>query len=241
MKIIGGHDYYDGAGLGVDSEVVFVRTARRFAPGDHPFELPPSMRSSSWKLYVKYFHVLIAGEVHPGIQEVHASDYLWSRGRYQWVPERKVHHYSLDAALASVDALVESGRLPSSTRLLRSAGSWRAEMTDHFQRPSTPAMIEWMVTEQIKTGIVIRDGNHRPEPGDVVDADIATLKDWEVYKIIDPATAHMRLSNWIGGVLPSSRPTVEISDQDRIRKAGVDVQASFRTPKGDYKPRRRRR
>jgi hypothetical protein len=47
---------------------------------------------------------------------------------------------------------------------------------------------------------------------------------------VDPATAHMRIANWVGGVLPSAPETVEISDTSRIRKAGFDLRTSFRKP-----------
>jgi hypothetical protein len=63
----------------------------------------------------------------------------------------------------------------------------------------------------------------------------ACLKELELYRKIDPTTAHMRISSFVSGVLPFERETVEIGDRDRIRKAGFDLKSSFRRPKGQKK------
>jgi len=59
----------------------------------------------------------------------------------------------------------------------------------------------------------------------------ARLTELELFRKLDPATAHMRIASFLSGVLPFSRPTVELPDRDRIRKAGFDLKSSFRRAK----------
>ena len=43
-----------------------------------------------------------------------------------------------------------------------------------------------------------------------------------------PAEAHMEIANWVGGVLTTTKPMIELSNNDRIEKAGFDKKISFR-------------
>ena len=62
---------------------------------------------------------------------------------------------------------------------------------------------------------------------------------FHLYRKVDASDAHMRISRFISGVLPSRESMVELSDADRLRKAGMDA-TSFRG-RPAKKPRRRRR
>lgn len=67
------------------------------------------------------------------------------------------------------------------------------------------------------------------------------LKDLEFFKIFDPYTAYQELSMYVSGVLGVGSPeTIEVSNDVLMHKRGFgDV--SFKTMKGDKKPRRMNR
>ena len=54
------------------------------------------------------------------------------------------------------------------------------------------------------------------------------LKSLQFYKCVDPHTCHMEIANFISGVLPESKPMIELTNNDRIQKAGFDLKKSFR-------------
>ena len=105
-----------------------------------------------------------------------------------------------------------------------------------------PEAVDWMIRNRAVTGIA--RGKDKSVSGirrriTVADINVDTLGEREFFRVLDPATAHMRISSFVGGVLPVSEDLVEISDQDRIVKAGFDRRSSFR--KGPTKAGKRRK
>ena len=113
---------------------------------------------------------------------------------------------------------------------------WHASDADAFMaRRGEGPWARWLAEHQVATGVI--EGVRRrhtlpPTPvlATTLVANTDNVKDYEAYRALDPATAHMRIANWVGGVLPSAPEAVEVSNASRIRKAGFDLRTSFRTP-----------
>lgn len=246
MRILGGKDYYDGAGMGVDREVVFLRKLKVDPEVFPEFRLPRTGsrvfwdgRSAMIEDLTPYL-VLLAGEAWPFF--VHSL-----RARYAWEQGSPAEVRQIVTDLPKAKALMEeiSGRAW--------LGDWH-RATDAFGRPLPPrlsleaflglpreALMGFAIERRIITAIVrpVKENERLKErPETVIEANGCGLGDLGFMRVVDPATAHMRIANFISGVLPQSRETVEITDKDRIRKAGFD-QASFRDWKGKKKPRRK--
>jgi hypothetical protein len=233
MKIIQGHDYYDGAGLGVDETIVFVRKAQEYT--DTPFDLPGGTFGHGDRAGLRFLLVLLGGDVYPAIMEMHRGGFGTRRNRagepiYQ--ESRTEYHYDLETALAARQRLIDKG-------ILKERVFWRRnlenDITRHFRERDNDIWTKWMIENKISTGTVLRKDRKT-----VCTANVSDLKDIEFFRCVDPATAHMRIANWIGGVLPSGPETLEIDDKHRIKKAGFD-DSSFRRPKGVKKPRRKKK
>lgn len=240
MKIIGGYDYYDGAGWGIDPDILFLRQERVIEPG--PFQLPRPLEARDGRARLHFFFLLIGGEVMPGVREQFSSIYAYGydrNGRRDAYPGRQdprdVFHYDIDAAMQALEAITPPERKRMSF-LFRSGSD---EIAAHFAAPRRAARTDWMITERVSTGVIERGGYRGTEPAHarINCSDLARL---EAYRVCDPASAHMKISAWIGGVLPSGPETVEISDTSKLRKAGFDDRTSFRQSPGVKKPRRRK-
>lgn len=240
MKIIGGHDYYDGAGLGVDETTLFLR--REEVRLDAPFTLPASVSPARYsRPCLRFFYVLVGGEVIPGLREQRRD---FSRRKPNGDLERVYPadnlHYDLESALA---AIARYKKVVAEEKLI----SWRRDLTDivtqHFKVTEKSDWTDWMIENRVITGYIYRKRSQDPKTGryqveHVLEANTDQLKELEVYRVLDPATAHMRISNFIGGVLPTGTKTIEIEDRYRLEMAGFHSETSFRMPKGTKKPRR---
>ncbi len=91
---------------------------------------------------------------------------------------------------------------------------WHASDADAFMaRRGEGPWTRWLAEHQVVTGVI--EGVRRrhtlpatPPPATTLVANTDNLKDYEAYRALDPATAHMRIANWVGGVLPSApRPS----------------------------------
>lgn len=230
MRIIGGHDYYDGAGMGVDRGVVFVRDAARHIADlpvvtDHPFRVPDPASygygSESTELIPTL--ILIGGERVPALEERRARSW------------RITSRFIYDAREAQEAVLEARERHPSRLRRWRTR-SFPDELRAFFEVGIRPEETAWLIDHHVTVLTTWRPGNWSGRE-EAVPAQInhACLKEVELYKRIDPATAHMRVSSFVSGVLPFQRETVELSDKDRIRKAGFDLKGSFRKEPGKKK------
>jgi len=241
MKIIGGHDYYDGAGYGVDEAIVFIRKQGEEI-WDIPFELPPPTNDSILGSGLSFHYVLVAGKAYPVVREVHDGHYADrrnSRGERVWREPRTAWHYDRASALAALKCLRR--RKSVTGRRLTFMPRTEDRIDRFFRETERKEWTAWMIENRIVTGLVSWKRVDAERKGSYLEPNIATLKEVEFYRILDPATIHMEISNFIGGVLPSGPDTVEISDRSRILKAGFDLKSSFRKDAGIKKPRRRKR
>lgn len=221
MRLIGGHDYYDGAGMGVDTSVVFVRDPARHlfqleTRRNHPFRVPKTLGygGGAERTDLLPTLILIGGERVPALEE---------RVTRAWKTASEFHFVFPDALRA-----VEQARERHPSRV--SPWGWRGfpdDLRNFFETGIRPEETGWLIDNHVtvlttwwppfwKEKTVPAQINH------------ACLKELELYKRLDPTTAHMRIAAFISGVLPFQRETVELSDKDRIRKAGFDLKASFR-------------
>lgn len=231
MKIIGGHDYYDGAGMGVDASVVFVRdNARRLADlpviTDHPLRVPKPVSYGDVRNGVELIPtlILIGGERVAALEE---------RVMPSW-REGSVFHYTLSDALNVFERARE--RHPNRWGSFLRRRTFLDELRAFFEADIRPEETAWLIDNHVTVLTTWRPGNWGARQESVpAQINHACLKEVELYKKLDPATAHMRVSSFISGVLPFQRETVELSDKDRIRKAGFDLKGSFRKAPGQKK------
>jgi hypothetical protein len=234
VKIIGGHDYYDGAGYGVDETIVFLRKESEHK--DHPFSLPPpygGSRHSHPTLH--YILVFCGGEVFPGLRETVSYGFDREGNRVAWDKQvEDEYYYDFESALEAMTRVSKMGSRHLDEVLNRHP---RETLERHFQRKATKEWTDWLIENRVITGYAHVSGRSMTD-NVAIDANISTLKDLKFFKVLDPATAHMRIANFIGGVLPHGTDVVEIGNTSKIRKAGFDTKTSFRMPKGTKKPRR---
>lgn len=246
MRILGGKDYYDGAGMGVDREVVFLRKMKPEVEVFSEFRLPRTRSLTSWNGQCQMIEdmtpylVLLAGEAWPFFVHSRRARFSWEKGAP--AEERRI-------ITDQPEALEILERISGRSWL----GDWRGA-TDAFGRPLPPrlaiedflgmsrtALMTWAIERRVIAAVIrnIREGERLKErPETVIEANGCGLGDLGFMRVVDPATAHMRIANFISGVLPQSCELVEITDADRIRKAGFD-KSSFRDWKGKKKPRGR--
>jgi hypothetical protein len=238
MKIISsGHDYYDGAGMGVDETILFVRKDREILVA--PFSVPRTIEFGA-SHDLKFGYILLGGEAFPFVKESFPHKTLTRGGRflnYQEVPPQ--FHFDKETVLQAY----EQGKKHATRRYFGYASSNVDDITQHFDQLPGKEATDWMIENRVITGHVYGrqtwDERARERKRHVhVNADISNLSEFDFFKLVDPATAHMRIANFIGGVLPHGTDTVEISDKSKIVKAGHDPVTSFRMAKGTKKPRR---
>lgn len=232
MKIIGGHDYYDGAGYGVDETVLFLRNKAVDlnavdAIEEHPFEMlspwPFGNTPEGYRGSLTPFAVVIGGRIYPGLEEYRT--YNTSAG---YRPDEHRYHYDLSSTLEAYDA-----HCAFTARFIYIANGAsdivadrRERLKGHFSRELTKTELDWLIANKVS----VLSTHNRPRGEISVKINHACLKQIEFYKALDPFTTHMEIQSWISGVLPQSKPTLELSDIDKIRKAGFDTKISFRKP-----------
>lgn len=231
MKIIHGNDFYDGAGWGVDETAVFLRQkAKRLVDldhiEDHPFSHSTTIEFQPDKNLLSPFIVVIAGEIHPGLHHHVPSDFRYKKGKSVWCPAQDNYIYNAKEALALFDRLKAAGK--SHYGLIYDSlfrKDWREGLRQHFELSISKQQTEWLLDNKI---VLLHTFESKSSSAIHACANHALLKELAFYKCMDPATVHMRLSNYITGVLPNSRDIVTLGNTDRIRKAGFDIKKSFR-------------
>lgn len=222
MRIIGGRDYYDGAGYGIDTSVVFVRKAALVSLDSTPLHY--SSREANG-FYVTRFEVVVAGEIYKGLRVMKSvTSITWGQPKYA---TRFIYDQS--------EATDFSHNLPNFIR------DWSDLSISDARRKTVR---NWALDNKIVTAISgaeerqINDWNRIPYAlfdgyskncSALINSDC--LKDVQFYRILPPAEAHRAITSWVGGVLPYNAPTVDISDRSKIQKAGFDLVTSFRKQK----------
>ena len=232
MKIINGHDYYDGAGWGVDPDIVFVRNEP--AVDDFPVHLHDPFEFSHRRFSVDdkdrkfHFPIVLVGrnifpimicETNPGLGETIYHDKQSALDAVDALFKKSARQQYVSFRSPDLKSVIDAHFTPSE--------SFRKKITD------------WMISNHVVTGVITREHMSRDDSVGVR-VNGAFLSDFEIYKLLDPATAHMEISSWIGGVLPHSPDTMDLTDESRLEKAGFD-RHSFRQDPGVKKPRRKRK
>ncbi len=179
----------------------------------------------------------MAGQVYPAIRERRAGALIRGRGNRQvWRDGKVIWHYDESSAQSALETAIQEGERSLPWGFFRNLPD---EITRHFRETKSKSWTDWMIENRIVTGRVCIKHNADNKRGSLVHGNISNLKDFEFYRVLDPATIHMEISNYIGGVLPGQNKIIELTDTDKIRKAGFDTRTSFRQDPGIKKPRRR--
>lgn len=142
MRIIGGRDFYDGAGMGVDASVIYKRTPM---PTPELFEgiaLPRGytriVRGVTHK--VSPFVILLAGEAFPGIR--HYRDEFGKPTSISTI-------YDAEEALALLEYLEKSHRVQLLPRLSANRMSY-----EELMRLPSDRFTEWAVETKTVVGLI---------------------------------------------------------------------------------------
>jgi hypothetical protein len=224
MRIIGGHDYYDGAlAFGHDPSVVLVRekdkvldsdTAKRLGLYHRYLSTPYSRNMTLWGTVA----VVVADKLYMGatVREIGKD------AHYAWSQE------------AWADLLAQFDRAAPRMGLTRWSRRWLLKYPDEdptkfFEPMPVPAPVRhYMIDNRIS--ILLSDHvSGRPEKGWLINPDC--LKESGFAKCIDPYTLFQELDMWVSGVLGMpANAMVEVSNDTKIHKHGFD-KGSFRKPK----------
>lgn len=239
MRIIGGHDYYDGAqAYGQDREIVFSR---------QPFmDAVPRLQSECGLRPVDKGRLSLVGGTGRGMLSV--LDRVDNRkGRYFFCPvvvwfagtryagvrvsgsarggaDSVFHIWNADELrgfLASVDSRLDSDWYSTSQLSDENVDQW-------FADKGTQAEKDWLVSERISIAISggpeYEWGYSNWKKGRHWKCDTDGLRDLGFAKVVPPWEAFQQLSMWIGGTIAHpGRPVVEIeSDVVRRDKHGFD-------------------
>lgn len=245
MRIIGGHDYYDGGLVyGFDPNIVFIRHKEDFRPNNY---LPaPKTRRKIEIFYTDetlnrkrhyFFHpsvnidlflvvVYVAGVRYPGIKVVvtskeipyeQESSYFWSRK-------------SLESYLNGFGATTKKEKI--------SKYYWRSyyankHLEEHFEEFETKNQFQQCVNDRI----VIATFESTPKENTEWRVNGDNLKNFQFYKVLDTYKCYQEISMFVGGVLPEENKMVEINPANKISKHGFDKWSFRKMPEkkiGDH-------
>lgn len=222
MRIIGGRDYFDGAGGGVDPGITFLREEKEITAS--PFEIPHPIRIPRGKSEIRMRPVLaiVAGACFPVIRLRH-------RAAHQEVYQTTGHLLDLESAIDYHQTQSEIKKKSFSFGWLRQDPE--AVLREFFSLAGRDAT-SWCLDHRIVTALIRRArDDHSRNPAAATYQGKANgdfLKEVELFRTLPPPEAHMKIAGYLGGVMPHSREIVELTDGDRISKAGFDPKASFR-------------
>lgn len=222
MKIIGGRDYYDGAGYGVDESIVFVRNETVLKDSPIGETLDKSFLYDA-NVPERMGFVIVAGVVYPfyrGTKKLGSSEF-----EDYWVYDKISAERAIDETVGYFGHVFpkQTGALSRLSRFNPRSAIFG--FFDYYQKHGE-SFKDWLIANKITTAIAERSIEHRKF---VIIANTAQLGRRHFYKKMPPAEIHMTIANWVGGVLPAgNNPMIELSDKSRIRKAGFDVKSSFR-------------
>lgn len=207
MRIIGGRDYYDGAGYGIDTQTLFVRKPALIEAKASPLHL--SHQQSNGK-YITIFEAFVAGNLYPAAV-VSTSD-VYAR------TEPKIVYKLEDLDVFDLHPYVVSkikDAFSCSTHRLKNITDWAIQ--NNITTAISGARFSTVSNRYILHSYDCNDT--------LVNAD--TLKLIQLQRVLPPAQAHQAIASWVGGVLSSTPQTMILSNESRIRKAGFDKH-SFR-------------
>jgi hypothetical protein len=95
------------------------------------------------------------------------------------------------------------------------------EYNNYFNDSIKSNQLEWLIDNKIVLGYTL---------GNRFIANNSNLRNLEFFKVLSPTQAHQEIYSWISGVLTSSKPTIQLNNNQKIVKAGFDTITSFRHP-----------
>lgn len=231
MRIIRGHDYYDGVlAYGQDRDVVFVRDGLNLVDKDEV------------KTYFEGMDAKILYPVRYGLNDIFRTsrkkDFLINSGviyvagrRYPIITAREMYVVSNERLIFFDKKSFEEFAQQNDIMVSYNTSSWdnRALWVQHIEDNHVPNDVkDFLVRKRITvlTGEYGRDDQVRW----TVNGD--NLKSFQFQRVLDPYSCAQEISMWVGGVLPKNgNPMVEITDDKiKIAKHGMD-KWSFRKQK----------
>jgi hypothetical protein len=226
MRIISKfRDYYDSvAASGIDKETVYVRT--RVEPQELPSELvsiDKSRRQFNGQLDGEYTVTIIGfcGKLYPVVVHEHYNSH------YQNVREVYHSHNELMDHFEKVKKANSSTSYQYS-RALRYENLWFVNISKRFFGDFGSVNYESFFLDNKLVSFSLANSTRCSDEynGFVINP---VLKDYDIFKIIDPWTAFQEISMFIGGVLGSpNKPITQIADIDMVVAKGFDKKLSFR-------------
>lgn len=240
MRIIGGHDYYDGAlAFGQDTDVVFVRNKETIIGKDilekSPLNIgqlsPLHFKSTkkglqqkyTWRrhddiitkdgvYYCYYVNVYVGGKYYGGIEVIRSG----TAGVRTWTG----YFWSLDKFKRWVQSKGYDLR-DKPYWYGKDIPTWEILDTYHFNRQIPQKELDWLIENRVSVAMCV-NRSHRDYP--TWEIDTPCLAGVQFAKRLDPYACFQELSMWVGGVLPRNpNPMVTITDQNIKRdKAGFD-------------------
>ena len=228
------HDYYDTAiGVGgIDKTCVFRRMTEGYDYKQEHYdvlkkrmlylEIDHIFRSSDrWN--ISFFTVLFCGRLYRGVKFTSVI-YIRASATY-----KHTDHCFYEYDKAFMDTFLSKKRyIPFLKEYFKDNGSEiHKEKMVELEMPIVS--YEWMV---ISARSCIGNGDIVINPN---------LAEFKFFKVYDPFSAFQEISMFIGNIATKGNDTVKIQDKDQIVKKGFDLSTSFRRPKGEKKPRRKKR
>ena len=235
MRIVSDfRDYYDAvARTGVDPTVVYRRECRDlrrpngggYFPGD-------GGRTTCYDQTVLHSfagRIAFCGEIFHFVSRYLPAPTRWSERGYVSTPWRRTVHYDRETMRQVWDELT-----PFYSRHHDGFDEWASRTSDLvplFHEHASPVLlsVDRGLDERHRlVGAAARIRYGGEGQGLIVSP---CLADFEFFRVVDPYSAFQRIAGFVSGVLGgAARETVEISDRDRVVKAGFDLKTSFRRP-----------
>jgi hypothetical protein len=228
MRVIGGHDYYDGAAAhGFEPSIIFHRKkddilldrgnimkfdiAEVFLWDKKREKWIGEFEQSHFKPYI----IFVAGTFYQGVSY---------RDNFFYTKEEIENHFECDVKLQSYnyqDYRYHKKKLDNLPR---------------FSYNDNNSLRDFVTNNRIVTALWCPDelrkkmSYHDSRIAWEINGDF--LKNYKFFKVLDPWQAFQEIQMFVGGVLPRNpNPMVEITnDKIKIHKHGFDLKTSFRHP-----------
>ena len=228
------HDYYDRAmSYGIDKRLRFIR---KLCVIENLFEMPENLTEmlkglpdiySHWNNYnqlsIRPFIVILCGQVHLGYHFYNLKDPSYKhRISYPTDPDIYVYElFSLEKVLKKYDKEEYERFIKKRERKISSifgASFSHESMEEIFKRFENKKIDIGLHLDEESPILFIGHKNRN-----TIYKKNPILREIQFYKKVNAFTAFQNISVFIGGVVSKSfPPTVELSEKERIGKAGFD-------------------
>lgn len=234
MRIIGGHDYYDGAlAFGRDDDVLFIRDNLVVMHKDTPF----SWHNSSIFADSYFWRDRHAHEVKGELRHVVGVSVYVANRLYYGVEIRGINgFYTVFWHYDKFLAYAVEHKLKIAKPEHWEGGRWVKDQTveQRFQgREITRAELDWMVEKRVAIAIGYGDPRKEERSWRCNDAKDFPLKRFLFQRAVDPYSLFQEIAMFVGNWPNPGNPIVKITD-DKVKAAkhGFD-KWSFRKHRDD--------